>query len=188
MKMAARISIFIVVSVACACGDGSVAVTADDSKFRIPKEYSVTSIPYWLPKLQRNQFLFVLNPSAAVSNQVHVSGEPRSTFCAVKRTQYVKDLCANDGATWIRHYDTSRLKKVDDEEGVIWHYELREGPKTVVVAHCSGMADNTRNGICSSDGFFGGLQYSVGFSESRLPELANLHHSVQAKLEQWRIG
>lgn len=176
-----------------ACSDGSVTVKADGRKFRIPKEFAVTSIPFWLPRLRRNEFLFVLNPGEEISQQISVSGEPRSQQCEDQRTPYLRQLCASYRfhLAWSQ-FDYDSLKKVDEGYGVTWHYEapVKVGQKIIpiLLAYCSGIAGQPRDGLCSSDGFFDGLAYTIGFRESRLSDLPKFHRDVQAKLREWEVS
>jgi hypothetical protein len=190
MTWISKSMLVVLASVLSACNDGSMTIHADGKKFKIPKEYGVTSVPVWLPRLQRNEFLFVLNPAAEMSDHVIISGQPRSEFCSAKRTDYVRNLCSSVTTPWLSEYSFPSLKKIDGDDGVNWRYELPLSTtrKTrVTVAYCSGVASEPTDGICSSDGFFDDLQYTIGFKESRLSDLATFHRRVQAKLKQWEL-
>jgi hypothetical protein len=176
---------------ATACGDGSVTVRTEGRKFRIPKEYAVNSIPFWLPRLRRDEFLFVLNPRDEISKHITVSGEPKKALCASPRTDYARMLCTVPIESIFANFDDRKLRRIDEAYGVTWRYELPANSvvknRPFAIAACSPIERTPKDGLCHSDGFFDGLAYTIGFRESRLSDLPGLHQKVQAKLREWAV-
>jgi hypothetical protein len=169
------------------CAGGNVE-RAGNHRYAVPEGYRISgrARPVFLPLSEQDGFNFVLNPRAALPEQIIVGVDTKWNICrrAAGSQAYVNTTIC--GATPTRWRD-GQLRRFGDE--TFWNYALAEPgaendkPKAIAVS-CSQVSGPAK-GLCIAPLPFGDLVLTLNINDKDIPKLAANYDAATALLRRW---
>ena len=174
--------IAMVVCSACfACKQGR-AEQAGRHRFAVPEDYRVSESdrPFFLPRSDNDGFSFILNPAAALAQQILVGVDTKANICrraAGTKADVNSTVCAASPLQWRGR----ELRRSGDT--VFWNYALSE-PGQAVLVNCSQVSGPAK-GLCMASLPFGDLVLTLHIDDADVGRLAADYDAATALLRVW---
>ena len=158
-------------------------------QFDIPQKNLVakSSYPFFLVGWpDQDGFIFILNPDDILQRQISVLVSNWVDVCANARgsTAFVNSsVCSKTATDWRK----KPLKRAGDE--TFWTYGVVD-PKTnerAIFVSCHKMEVKGHSGLCTATLPFENLVYSIGLSDSDVPNLSRFFDEATILLTKWKV-
>ncbi len=146
----------------------------------IPK----SSYPFFLPRSEGNEFIFVLNPQAELRERRNVLVQDRKQVCArANGSGYVsRTICGEHPVQW---QGRDWLRNGDD---TFWTYSPATPPGTdAPYVSCHKMEIKGHTGLCSATLALGDLALTIGINDDELPTLQATYERAVSMLKSWEL-
>lgn len=151
--------------------------------FRVPKDFVVDANVFYLPPSQSNSLRFVINPNAALPEQILVSIDPTAKCPYPFATPPPNERC-QAMAIPIRLLESDRLMKSQNPADFQWEYRSEKHGNILV--NCSPLRG--RNGLCIHDGLYQDVPYTIYLRDSDVPNLLSVRRKIETKLAEWEAA
>jgi hypothetical protein len=165
----------------CTRGKGAQAGT---HRFAVPENYLIpkSDRPFFLPRSDNDGFTFILNPKAALPQQVLVGVDTKSNVCrraAGTKAYVISTVCAASPPLW----RDVKLRRYGDN--IFWNYALA-GPRQTVLISCSQVSGPAK-GLCMATLPFGDLVLTLHIDDARAGRLTADYDAATALLRAWEL-
>ncbi len=166
-------------------------IVVDGHIFHVPEGYIIKGTIPWLPENPNEGFSFVVNPEAALQEQMIVGLEPQKIMCRyADRT--VSDILPQACALAEKGEDYQFGKdfmpeKIYPFEGITfqWEYQIKDpNGQSRTIASCVTRR-NIKGGSCWSINNYNGLMYSVSVRDYDIHSIPKVWKRVNSLLASW---
>jgi hypothetical protein len=160
----------------------SKAEQAGSHRFAVPEDYRIpeSDRPFFLPRSENDGFTFILNPTAALPQQILVGVDTKANICgrAAGTKAYVNSTVCSAAPLHWRGRDLHR-----SGDAVFWNYALA-GSGQAVLINCSQVSGPAK-GLCMASLPFEDLVLTLHINDAEVGRLTADYDAATGLLRAW---